>query len=101
MLSPTEVRAALRQVNDPELGLDIVSLGLIYDVTVGPKEITILMTLTTPGCPLVPYFQRDIEERVKEVSGVDKVTINITFDPPWNPDKMSADAKTQLSMLRG
>lgn len=85
---------------DPELGMDIVSLGLIYGVAVHAKSVDILMTLTTPGCPLIPYFQQEIEAKVKKASGKDEVVITVTFDPPWTPGKMSSAAKQQLALLR-
>lgn len=99
--SKQSVAAGLAKCIDPELGIDIVSLGLIYDIAITDLKATITMTLTTPGCPLVPYFRQQIIEQVKKASGVDEVEIIITFDPPWTTDKISAGAKAQLTMLRG
>lgn len=96
-----QVEEGLSKCIDPELGIDIVSLGLIYDIALTDKKATITMTLTTPGCPLVPYFRQQIVDQVKKASGVDEVDIVITFDPPWTSDKISAAAKAQLTMLRG
>lgn len=95
------VEEALSKCIDPELGIDIVSLGLIYDIVITEKKVAITMTLTTPGCPLVPYFRQQIVDQVKKATGVETVDINLSFDPPWNPDKISASAKAQLTMLRG
>lgn len=95
------VEEGLSKCIDPELGIDIVSLGLIYDIALTPTTATITMTLTTPGCPLVPYFRQQIVDQVKKSSGVPEVEIVITFDPPWTTDKISASAKAQLTMLRG
>jgi len=95
-----KAREALKAIIDPELGIDIVSLGLIYGITIEPEKITITMTLTTPGCPLVPYFKQQITEHVSKATKTPKVDIVLTFDPPWSPDKISADAKKQLTMLR-
>lgn len=102
-IKPTKqtVEVGLAKCIDPELGIDIVSLGLIYDIAVTATKATITMTLTTPGCPLVPYFRQQIIEQVKKASGVEEVEIIITFDPPWTTDKISAAAKAQLTMLRG
>lgn len=91
----------LKTCDDPELGIDIVSLGLVYRVAVSPAEITITMTLTTPGCPLVPYFRTEIIDKIKAATGVDVITLDLTFDPPWDPSKMSDLARQQLTMLRG
>lgn len=101
MISRRDVLQALRACHDPELGLDIVSLGLIYDVRVEPTAVHVLMTLTTPGCPLVPYFRQDIEAKVRQISQIDRVEITLTFDPPWNPAMMSPAARQQLTLLRG
>ncbi len=101
-LKPTKqlVEVGLSKCIDPELGIDIVSLGLIYDIALADKKATITMTLTTPGCPLVPYFRQQIVDQVKKASGVEEVEIVITFDPPWTTDKISTAAKAQLTMLR-
>ncbi len=95
------VEEALSKCIDPELGIDIVSLGLIYDIRIEPQIITITMTLTTPGCPLVPYFRQQIVDKVTLATKIPKVDIVLSFDPPWTPDKISASAKAQLTMLRG
>lgn len=92
---------------DPELGIDIVSLGLIYDVTVkgiqaedGERtHIHILMTLTTPGCPLAGIFETIIKDAFYEIEGLDPdkdISIELTFDPPWFQDMMSEEAKAEL-----
>lgn len=95
-----DILTALAKVPDPELGIDVVSLGLIYAVTVEPKKVIITMTLTTPGCPLVPYFQEQLETHTRQASGIEEIEIRLTFDPPWHPDKMKPSAKKQLSILR-
>jgi metal-sulfur cluster biosynthetic enzyme len=96
-----DVSEALRGCIDPELGIDIVSLGLIYGISIAPERVTITMTLTTPSCPLVPYFRQQIIDRVQQKTGITDVQIDITFDPPWSVEKISAEAKKQLTMLRG
>lgn len=100
MVSREEILQALKTCHDPELGIDIVSLGLIYGITIQPQQITVTMTLTTPGCPLVPYFHEEIVKKVRAVSGVTTVSIDLTFDPPWDPSKMSELARQQLTMIR-
>lgn len=97
----TAIRAALGQCFDPELGIDIVNLGLLYDVSVAGTDVTVTMTLTTPGCPLTSYFQRRVTELVRTVMPNSQVEVRFVFDPPWSPDKMTAVAKRTLTMLRG
>lgn len=96
-----QVEAALSKCIDPELGIDIVSLGLIYGIKIEPGQINIIMTLTTPGCPLVSYFKQQIVDHVRTATKISEVKIELTFDPPWSPEKISASAKAQLTMLRG
>jgi metal-sulfur cluster biosynthetic enzyme len=91
-----EVTDALRDVIDPELGLDFVELGLIYDVEVEDGTVRITYTLTSPGCPIGPQVSEQIEEFVSELDGVQEVLPTMTFSPPWTPELMSEDAKFAL-----
>jgi metal-sulfur cluster biosynthetic enzyme len=92
-----EVTDALRDVIDPELGLDFVELGLIYDVEVGDDgAVSVTFTLTSPGCPIGPQVTEQIEEFVSELDGVRDVQSTMTFSPPWTPERMSEDAKFAL-----
>ena len=91
-----EVEEALTNVIDPELGLDFVELGLIYGVTVDGGDVHVTYTLTTPGCPIGPMVEEQIEEFVSELDGVTSVASEVVFTPPWTPDKMSEDAKFAL-----
>ena len=93
MPTKEEVLEVLRQVEDPELGMDIVDLGLLYDVEVEGPKVKILYSLTSMGCPAGPLIAGDIERTAREVEGVEDVELELTFDPPWTPDKMSDDAK--------
>jgi len=88
-----EVVEALRQVEDPELGMDIVDLGLLYDVEVRGSSVKVIHSLTSMGCPAGPLIQQDIDRVAHEVPGVEDVEIELTWDPPWTPDRMSDDAK--------
>ena len=88
-----DVVEALRQVEDPELGMDIVDLGLLYDVEVAGPRVKVLYSLTSMGCPAGPLIEQDIERVVAELPDVEAVDTELTFDPPWTPDKMSDDAK--------
>ena len=83
----------MRQVEDPELGMDIVDLGLLYDVEIEGPKVKVIHTLTSMGCPVGPMIQEDIDRVAREVPGVEDVDVELTFDPPWTPDKMSDDAK--------
>lgn len=96
MPSEEEVEKALTEVIDPELGLDFVDLGLIYDIEVKEGEVYVSFTLTTPGCPIGPMVTDQIKEFVGELDGVEKVFPKLVFDPPWTPEKMSEDAKFAL-----
>jgi metal-sulfur cluster biosynthetic enzyme len=96
MATTDEVMDALRDVIDPELGLDFVELGLIYDVTIENGTVSVLYTLTTPGCPIGPQVDEQIHEFVSELDDVNEVRSTLTFEPPWSPEKMSDDAKFAL-----
>jgi metal-sulfur cluster biosynthetic enzyme len=96
MVSVDEVTDVLRDVIDPELGLDFVELGLIYDVEVDESVVRVTYTLTSPGCPIGPQVSEQIEEFVSELEGVQEVHPTMTFSPPWTPDRMSEDAKFAL-----
>jgi metal-sulfur cluster biosynthetic enzyme len=93
MPSKEEVVEALRQVEDPELGMDIVELGLFYDADIDGPNVKVQYTLTSMGCPAGPMIQEDIERVIREIPGVESVESDLTFDPPWTPDRMSDDAK--------
>jgi metal-sulfur cluster biosynthetic enzyme len=93
MPSNEEVVEALRQVEDPELGMDIVELGLFYGADVEGEKVKVTYTLTSMGCPAGAMIQEDIERCVAEIPGVEHVESELTFDPPWTPDRMSDDAK--------
>jgi metal-sulfur cluster biosynthetic enzyme len=96
MVSVDEVTDALREVIDPELGLDFVELGLIYGVEVQDGAVHVTYTLTSPGCPIGPQVSEQIEEFVGELDGVQDVQATMTFSPPWTPERMSEDAKFAL-----
>jgi metal-sulfur cluster biosynthetic enzyme len=91
-----DVTDALTNVIDPELGLDFVELGLIYEVEVEDEEVYVTFTLTSPGCPIGPQVTEQIREYVGELDGVAKVHPKMVFTPPWTPELMSEDAKFAL-----
>ena len=90
----------LKTIFDPEIPVDIYELGLIYDVFVNEDyEVKILMTLTTPNCPVAETLPLEVEEKVKSINEVSDAEVEITFDPPWSQDLMSEEAKLELGML--
>jgi metal-sulfur cluster biosynthetic enzyme len=96
MIDEDDVLEALSNVIDPELGLDFVELGLIYDVAIDGGIVTITFSLTTPACPIGPQVSEQMHEFVGELPGVEEVVPNMVFTPPWTPEKMSEDAKFAL-----
>src|SRR5690349_19381574 len=105
-LTPAELEAfteklvkALKTVYDPEIPVDIYELGLIYKVDVADNyDTTVDMTLTAPGCPVAGEMPGMVQEALEKIEGIGKVTVNMTFDPPWTPERMSDEAKLELNM---
>jgi metal-sulfur cluster biosynthetic enzyme len=93
MPTAEEVFEALRTVEDPELGMDIVELGLVYDVEVDDSAVKVIHSLTSMGCPAGPMIQEGVYDAARSVPGVENVEVELTWDPPWTPDRMSDDAK--------
>jgi metal-sulfur cluster biosynthetic enzyme len=100
-LTEDNVRDALKQVDDPELGINIVDLGLVYEVNLrDEKDVQVVMTLTTPFCPIGPSVKQQITNVLKnDIEHVDKVDVQFTFNPPWDKDMMSEDAKAELGIF--
>lgn len=96
----TAVEGALRFVEDPELGVDIVSLGLVYDVTCTDGVAHVTFSLTSMGCPIGPMIEQDIVCAASAVDGVRSVETELVFDPPWSPDRMSDEARFLLGGYR-
>jgi metal-sulfur cluster biosynthetic enzyme len=93
MVTREDVVEALHQVEDPELGMDIVELGLMYDVEVDGPTVKVTYSLTSMGCPAGPMIADGILDAARSVPGVEAAEAELTFDPPWTPDRMSDDAK--------
>ncbi|MDT8414959.1 MAG: SUF system Fe-S cluster assembly protein [Flavobacteriaceae bacterium] len=90
----------LKTIYDPEIPVDIYELGLIYDVMVSTNaDIRVLMTLTTPNCPVAETLPKEVEDKIRTIEGVADVEVEITFDPPWTQDLMSEEAKLELGLL--
>jgi len=95
-----KIITTIKTIFDPEIPVDIYELGLIYDIMVNENfDVKILMTLTTPNCPVAETLPVDAEEKVKTVQGVKDVEVEITFEPPWSQDLMSDEAKLELGIL--
>ena len=90
----------LKTIFDPEIPVDIYELGLIYDVFVNEGfDAKVLMTLTSPNCPVAESLPAEVEEKVKSIKGINQVEVEMTFDPPWTKDLMSEEAKLELGFL--
>lgn len=93
-----KIREALKRVIDPELGVSIVDLGLIYDIRYENGEAEIEMTLTSPGCPLAPVIDKQVREAMKDVPEVKSVTVELVWDPPWSKEAMSEELRAELGL---
>jgi len=100
-LTEDNIKKCLKQVDDPELGINIVDLGLVYETRIADaKEVQIVMTLTTPFCPIGPSVKQQITQILKrDLEDVEKVDVQFTFNPPWDKDMMSEDAKNELGIF--
>ena len=99
MLTKDLILEKLKNVLDPELGISIVDLGLVYNVEIKGSDVELLMTLTTIGCPLFDTIQDMVKAELKQIGGLGEITIELTFDPPWAPERMSTDAQTALGFM--
>ncbi len=93
-----QVIEALKEVYDPEIPVNVVDLGLIYNVTVADNEVHIEMTLTAPGCGMGPYIAQQAEWRVAEIDGVEDVQVDLVFEPMWTPERITEDGKKLLGL---
>jgi metal-sulfur cluster biosynthetic enzyme len=94
--SPDGIRDVLRSVMDPELHMNIVDLGLVYGVDIADGNVNVKMTLTSPGCPYGPYLLHQVKDTVLSLKGVKDAQIEVVWEPPWGPDKMSEDVRLEL-----
>ena len=102
MVSEEEVREQLKEVIDPELNVNIVDLGLVYDVSVDQKNSAdILMTLTTPGCPLHGVFDELVKREINKIEEINEVEVELTFEPKWTPEEMSDKARDKIGHIPG
>ncbi len=96
--SADQVKLALRKVKDPELNLNIMDLGLVYDIIVDGNEVQVDMTLTSPGCPAGPQIMGDVERVLRAMPGVGEVTINLVWQPFWSPDKIEPRVRAYMGL---
>lgn len=101
MATEEDVIAQLENVIDPELNINIVDLGLIYEVDVDGDRADILMTLTTPGCPLHGVFDQLVKREVEKLDSINEIDVELTFEPRWSPDDMSDEARDELGSIPG
>lgn len=99
MISKKNIEEVLKQIPDPEIGVSLWDMGLIYNIGIKNGSVEILMTLTTIGCPLFHLIAEPIRKEVGKLKGVKEVNIELTFEPPWSTDRLSKDAKEQLGFL--
>lgn len=98
MVDEKVVRKALRRVKDPELNLDLVVLGLVYDVDVEGDHVHVRMSLTTPMCPAADQIVTDAKREIEAIEGIETADIELTFDPPWSPEKMDPLIRASLGI---
>ena len=98
MVTMEEIVKALKECYDPEIPVNVWDLGLIYDVSVDGEKVHVKMTLTAPGCPMHTFISQDVKEKLQSISGVNEATVEVVWDPPWTPDKMSPQVKAQLGI---
>ena len=98
VVTKENILEALKSVYDPEIPINVVDLGLIYDVRVNDGEVYVQMTLTAPGCGMGPHIAQMAESAIQDLDGVDDVQVEMVFDPPWSPDLISPDARSQLGI---
>ena len=97
-LGVQDIYESLKAVFDPEIPVNIVDLGLIYDVQINDSNVYVQMTLTAPGCGMGPYIAQQAEWAIQELDGVEEVEIELVFEPAWSPDLISEDARAQLGI---
>ena len=97
-VSKEDILETLKTVYDPEIPVNVVDLGLVYEVQVNDNDVYVQMTLTFPGCGMGPYIAQQAEWAIQDMEGVEEVEIEMVFDPPWSPDLISDEAKAQLGL---
>ena len=94
-----DVLDVLREVFDPEIPVNIVDLGLVYEINLQPKRVDVKMTLTAMGCPMAADVMSDVRDHLLELPGVEEAGVELVYDPPWTPERMTEDARWELGMV--
>jgi len=97
-LKEEDVYEVLHEVYDPEIPVNIVDLGLIYEITIAPKRVDVKMTLTALGCPMAAEVMADVRDHLLQLSGVEEAGVELVYDPPWSPERMTEDARWELGI---
>jgi FeS assembly SUF system protein len=98
-VSEEDVYEALRECYDPEIPVNIVDLGLIYEVAIQPGRVDVKMTLTALGCPMAGEVMTDVRDHLLEIPGVEEAGVELVYEPPWTPERMTEDARWELGMV--
>lgn len=98
MVTKEEILEQLKEVSDPEIGMDIVNLGLIYSIEINEDRVYIRMTMTAPTCPVTPWILSEAQRVVENLENVEAADVELVWDPPWNPEMMTDEAKEALNM---
>ncbi len=98
MVTKDEVIAVLKDCYDPEIPVNVWDLGLVYDISIENEKISVKMTLTAPGCPMGGMIAEDVKAKLKALNGVKDAQVELVFEPPWTPEKMSEEAKAQMGI---
>ncbi|KYK38961.1 MAG: metal-sulfur cluster assembly factor [Theionarchaea archaeon] len=98
MITEEEVMEVLKQCYDPEIPVNVVDLGLIYNVSIEDGTVNVEMTLTAPGCPMHSLIARDVKQKLESIPGLEKANVKVVWDPPWTPDRLSEEAKKILGL---
>jgi FeS assembly SUF system protein len=98
-VTETQVLEALHECYDPEIPVNIVDLGLIYEVKIEGPQVAVKMTLTALGCPMAGEVMSDVREHLLQIAGVEEANVELVYDPPWSPDRMSEDARWELGIV--
>ena len=98
MVTKEEILEAIQAVEDPEIGMDVVNLGLVYDVQINNDNVYVKMTMTAPTCPVTPWILSEVQKIVENMAGVEMADVKLVWEPPWNPSMMSEVARDALNM---
>jgi len=98
MVTKEDVVKVLRDCYDPEIPINVWDLGLVYDINIDGDKVHVKMTLTAPGCPMHTMISQDVKSKLESIEGIKQGTVEMVWEPPWSPDKMSEEAKAQLGI---